>query len=156
MSYYERAREESLKIGSTVDAEGARINIAEILVDRGELAEAEELLLESLPLWRAMQYRYFLGACLLLLGRVALRAGHLDEALGRFEEAKSHFLHVGSQQEVLDVDARIAECHVVMGDPVAALELADGTLSRAGSSKGVANVVPLLQRVRGYALLQQG
>ena len=42
-----------------------------------------------------------------------------------------------------------------MGDPDAALELADGALSRAGSSNGVAKIVPLLERVRGYALLQR-
>ena len=156
LSYYERAREESLKIGNTVDAELARINIAEILTDRGELAEADALLLESLPMWRALNYRYFLGACLALLGRVALRAGRLDAALNRFNEARAHFLHVGSQQDVLDVDARIAECRVFMADPDAALELAGVTLTRAATSKGVAKVVPLLERVRGYALLQKG
>ena len=91
LSYYERGRDESLKIGSTINAGVARINIAEILIDRGELAEAEELLLETLPLWKASRYRYFLGACLSLLGRASLRAGRLDEALKRLEEAKSEF-----------------------------------------------------------------
>ncbi len=66
---------ESLKIGDTVGAALARINIAEILIDRGEWAEAEALLLETLPVWRASQYRYYLGGCLLLLGRVSLRLG---------------------------------------------------------------------------------
>jgi tetratricopeptide (TPR) repeat protein len=78
---FEQAREESLKIGNTVDAELARINIAEILTDRGELGEAQRLLDESLPMWRALNYRYFLGACLALLGRVGLRAGRTDVAL---------------------------------------------------------------------------
>jgi class 3 adenylate cyclase/tetratricopeptide (TPR) repeat protein len=156
LTYYERAREECLKIGSTVDAEVARINAAEILADRGELAEAEKLLLESLPLWRALNYRYFLGACLWLLGRVSLRAGRLDAALSRFDEAKIHFLHAGSQQDILGVDAQIAECRVFMGDPDAALALAGATLGRARSSNGVAKVVPLLERVRGYALSQRG
>jgi class 3 adenylate cyclase/tetratricopeptide (TPR) repeat protein len=153
LSHYERAREESLKIGNTADAELARINGAEILADRGELAEAQSLLLESLPIWRALGYRYFLGACLALLGRVALRAGRFGEALGRFEEARSNFHSAGSQQDVLDVDARIAECRVFMRDPDAALELARGTLDRADSSN--AKLVALLERVRGQALLQR-
>ncbi len=156
LSYYEQARAASLTIGNTVDAELARINSAEILADRGELAEAEELLRESLTFWRAANYRYFLGGCLGFLGRVALRSGRVDEALNRFEEAKTHFLDVGMQQDILEVDARIAECRVVSGDSVAALELAAATLSRAQSSNAVAKVVPLLERVRGYALLQRG
>ncbi len=40
------------------------MNIAEILTDRGEWAEAEVILLETLPLWKASQYRFYLGECL--------------------------------------------------------------------------------------------
>jgi len=156
MAHYERARDECLKIGSTVDAAVAGINLAEILADRGDLPEAEKLLLESLPLWQASEYRYFLGGCLLLLGRVALRAGRFDEALGRFAEAKANFLHIGSEQEILDVDAAIAECRVCMADADAALELVGAFLDRASATKGMAKLVPLLERVRGHALLLRG
>ena len=48
----------ALKIGNTVGAALARVNIAEILIDRGEWAEAEALLLETLPFWKASQYHY--------------------------------------------------------------------------------------------------
>jgi class 3 adenylate cyclase/tetratricopeptide (TPR) repeat protein len=156
ISYFKQAREECLKIGNLADAELARIDIAELLTNRGELAEAEILLNESLPIWRALNYRYFLGACLTLLGRVALRAGRSDAALRRFEEAKTHFLHTGSQPDVLDVDARIAECKVSMGDPDAALELVRSALDRAETPHAVAKVVPMLERVRGQALLRRG
>jgi tetratricopeptide (TPR) repeat protein len=154
LSYYEQARAECLKIGSTVDAGVARMNAAEILTERGELAEAEALLLELLPLWRAVQYRNFLGVCLALLGRVALRAGRYEEALGRFDEARSHFLHIGAQQEALDVDARIAECRVFLDDPDAALALAAGALERVDAS--ATKLVALLERVRGFALYRRG
>ena len=87
LSYYERAREECVKIGSTVDAEVARINIAEILADRGELAEAEALLLNRCPV-AGFAYRYFLGACLWVLGRVSLRALRIDEALSPFRRGQ--------------------------------------------------------------------
>jgi len=155
LSYYERSRDESLKIGSTINAGVARINIAEILIDRGELAEAEELLLETLPLWKASRHRYFLGACLSFLGRVSLRAGRLDEALKRLEEARANFVHVRAESEVPPVDARIAECHVCMGKIEPALALVDGLLSRAGSSDSLGTVVPLLKRVRAHALMQR-
>jgi tetratricopeptide (TPR) repeat protein len=156
MDYYERSREACLKIGDVFGAAVARINVAEILADRGELAEAETILLESLQLWRASKYRYFLGYCLSLLGRVALRAGRMDEALGRFEEAKANFVHVGAEQDALASEARIAECNVFLGNADAALELADRALARARSTNAVAAVAPLLERVRGEALLQRG
>jgi class 3 adenylate cyclase/tetratricopeptide (TPR) repeat protein len=155
-SCYERGRDEALKIGDTVGAALARINVAEILTDRGEWAEAEALLLETLPLWKASQYRYYLGACLSLLGRVSLRLGRLDEALTRLNEAKANFLHVGAEQEAPPVDARIAECRVAMGDADPALELVRGMLDRTGSSNGVARVLPLLERVQAHALIRQG
>ena len=156
MSYYQRGREESAKIGDTVGAALARINVAEILTDRGEWAEAEAMLLDTLPFWKTSQYHYYLAACLSLLGRVALRRGRFDEALTRLQEAKANFLHVGAEQEVPAVDARIAECHVALHKPELALELLTPMLDSAGSSTGVARIMPLIARVQGHALLQQG
>src|SRR4029453_7646414 len=73
VSYWDRGREEALKIGDTVGAALARINTADILIDRGEWAEAEVLLMETLTLWKASQYRFYLGVCLWTLGHVLLR-----------------------------------------------------------------------------------
>ena len=156
LSYFERGRAEALKIGDTVGAALARVNIAEILTDRGEWAEAEALLLETLPLWKASQHRHYLGVCLLLLGRVSLRRGRFDEALSRLDEAKSNFLQVGAAEEVPAVDARISECHLAMGNGDTALELARGMLGRASESNGVARLVPLLERTQAHALIRQG
>jgi predicted ATPase/class 3 adenylate cyclase len=156
LSYYERGREAALKIGNRISAAVARINTAEILVDRGEWAEAEALLLETLPVWKASQYHYHLAFCWLLLGRVSLRLGRFEEALRRLEDAKASYLQVGAEQEIPLVDARIAECRAVMGDSETALELARGMLQRASASNGLARVVPLLERIQGHALLAQG
>jgi tetratricopeptide (TPR) repeat protein len=156
LSSYERGRAAGEKIGATVLAALARMNVSEILTDRGEWAEAEALLVEITPFWKASQYHYYLAACLSMLGRVSLRLGRLDEALSRLDEAKAHFLEVGAEQEVPAVEARIAECRIAMGKPEPALELVNDMLGRASSSNGVARVVPLLERLHGHALLQQG
>ena len=156
LSYYERGRDSASKIGSTVSATLARVNMAEILIDRGEWAEAEALLLETLPFWKASQFHFFLAACLSLLGRVSLRLGRFEEALRRLDEAKAKFMQVGAEEEVPLIEARIAECRLVMGDLDAALELAGGLLGRASESNGVARVVPLLERIQGHVLLQRG
>jgi len=156
LAYYELGRQGSLKLGNTVSATLARMNIGEILSDRNELSAAEEALLETLPVWRASNYRYLLGGCLWLLGRVSFKAGRFAESLERLEEARTHFQHVGATVELLDVDGRVAECRVHMGDPVAGLELAGAALARARAAKGGAKAVPMLERARGHALLQQG
>lgn len=155
LSFYERARDAALKIGSTVNATLARMNYAEVLTDRGEWTEAEALLRETLPVWKASQYQSYLGETLSWLGRISLCLGRLDEALSRLEEAKTNYVQVGAENEVPPIDARIAECLLAMGKPDAALELVRGMLGRASESNGVARVVPLLERIQGHALLQQ-
>jgi class 3 adenylate cyclase/tetratricopeptide (TPR) repeat protein len=155
LSYFQRSREANLKIGGTFEAGVARINIAEILSHRGEWAEAEALLLQELPFWKASKYRFFLGACLAQLGRVSLRTGRFGEALGRLEDAKAHFLQAGAELEIPGTEAWIAECRIGMGDVDAALDLVSGLLARASSSSAARKVVPQLQRVRAYALLRK-
>jgi class 3 adenylate cyclase/tetratricopeptide (TPR) repeat protein len=153
---YERGRDANAKVGNMVGAALARVNMAEVLADRGEWGEAEALLLETLPFWKAAQYHYYLAACLSILGRVLLRLGRLDDALARLEESKAQFLQVGAGEEVPAVDARIAECHEAKGNPQAALDLLNEMLARADSSHGVQRILPLVQRLHGHALIQQG
>ena len=153
---YERGRAQSVKLGNTFDAAVSRMNVAEILSDRGELDQAQELLLDTLLVWRASRYRYLLGGCRWLLGRVSLRAGRIDEALARLEEARALFVGVKREEEVLDVDARIAECRTFAGDPDDALATVTGALVRARASKSGTKAISLLERVRGHALLRKG
>jgi tetratricopeptide (TPR) repeat protein len=156
LSYYQRAREAAQRAGSTVEAAVLNVNIAEILTDRGEWTEAEALLVETLPVWKATQYRYHLGHCLVQLGRVLLRTGRLNDALGRLEEAKVNFLEVGSEKNIPPVDACIGECRVAMGNPDAALELVRRSLADANESHRVARTLAHLERVEAHALLNKG
>ena len=156
LSYFEQGRAEAVKIGDTVAAALARDNSADILIDRGEWAEAEALLKETLPLWKASQWRYYLAGCQWYLGRASLCLGRYDEAIAHLQEAKANFTHVGAEEQIPTLEARIAECMVGKGDVDAALELVRGLISRASESNGVARVVPLLERVQAHALLKQG
>jgi tetratricopeptide (TPR) repeat protein len=156
LAYYQQGRDVALKIGNTANAALAHVNIAEILTDRGEWKEAEALLLETLPFWKSSRYHYYLAACLLLLGRVSLRTGRFDEALTRFDQAKAYFREVGAEQEVPTVDVRIAECRAAMGNLDTASELVEVNLGHADTVKGVGKVVPLLKRIQGHVLMQEG
>jgi class 3 adenylate cyclase/tetratricopeptide (TPR) repeat protein len=155
LSYYQRGREASLKIGNTTSAALARVNMADILIDRGEWAEAESALLETLPFWRVSQFRFLLAACLSLLGRVSLRQGRIPEARTRLDEARAIFMDVGAENEVPPVDARLAECHLQSGDADRALEIVNELIGHSTESNGIARILPLLERIQGHALMRQ-
>jgi class 3 adenylate cyclase/tetratricopeptide (TPR) repeat protein len=156
MRYYERGREESTRLGNAGNAAIASMNIAEILTDRGEHAESEATLQKALPVWKSSEYRYFQGACHWMLGRVSLRANRVDEALARFELARSMLTEVGAEHEVQDIDARVAECKLLKGDAEGALALAGEILARADAAEAIERLAPHLHRVRGYAMLVGG
>lgn len=155
MTYYERGRDESLKVGNRFSAALNSMNMAEILSDRGELSEAEATLTQTLPVWKSAEYRYLHGYCMSMLGRVSLRANKLDEALARFEEAKALLAEVGANYELADIDARVAETHLLKSEPDVALAHAEEILARDDASGAVARLAPQLNRVRGYAMLMQ-
>ena len=138
VDYYERGRDAGVKIGDTVNAALSRMNLAEIMIDRGELEEAEAALREIMPLWRSSKYRYFLAACNSLLGRAALRAGRGEQARSRFEEAKAGFAHVGADGDALAMDAALAECELYVGGASTTLSAADALLA-SGKSKASPN-----------------
>jgi tetratricopeptide (TPR) repeat protein len=155
ITYYEAGREASLKLGDTINAALARMNVSEILIDRGEFAQAEELLLDILPTWKAAKYRYYLGFCLSLLGRLSLRTGRLDQALEELEQAKANYLEVGAGREIPALDARLAECRLCRGDVDGAFKVVTGMLSR-GDADSRANPLALLHRVHALALSRKG
>jgi tetratricopeptide (TPR) repeat protein len=153
LGFYERAREAYERIGDPSSVGTARENIAEILADQGRFDEAEALLRETTRVWRAAEDHYSLGFCLAQLGKVAGRQGRTDDALALFAQAREELLFVGAQGDVLDVDAREAECLLLAGRPAEALALADATLAQEEPGGAL---VPVLERVRGYALVSTG
>jgi class 3 adenylate cyclase/tetratricopeptide (TPR) repeat protein len=154
LSYWEQARAAALKTGSTVNANLVRLNMSEILIDRGEWAQGEAVLLETLSFWKASQFHFFLGACLFLLGRASLRSGRLDEATSRLEEAKAKFRQVGAETEIPQIDARIAECRLARGDTDGALVPLAALLDQRDNA-AVQRLLPLLERLHGHVLMRQ-
>ncbi len=66
------------------------------------------------------------------------------------------FEEIGDDGEILETEARIAECRMLQGDLEQALAACDASLQRARTIGGVPPQVPLLHRVRGWALVQTG
>jgi tetratricopeptide (TPR) repeat protein len=156
MNFYERARSAFETIGDLVTSQAVAGNIAEILAERGRYAEAETILRDSLGIWRAAEYRYFLAGCLSDLGRVAARTHRFDEALAMLDEAFTLFVDVGAEEEVVDVVARTAECRTLMNEGAAALQLVEEAEAKMRGTDAAALSGASLERIRGYALLQTG
>ena len=71
-----------------------------------------------------------------------------------FDRARATFVNVGSQTDTIEIDARVAECLVFQGRAEEALERVSAALIDAEALEGVSVQTPLLQRIRGYALMQ--
>ena len=86
------------------------------------------------------------------LGRLAAREGRYSEALAVFEEARAEYERLDIKPEVIETDARIAECLALQGDAAGALAAAERALEAAIAGGSAMAQVPLLHRVRGWAL----
>ncbi len=152
---YARGRDARLATGNDVDAAIGTINIGEILADQGRYEEGRHQLVDALRVLRAASYRYGIAYATMLLGRLESRTGSFDRAHEHFDAARSEFADIGLHFDASEVDSMVAECFVLEGRSSEGLELATRlveAMEEQGSPRGVA----LVQRVRGYALLQQG
>jgi tetratricopeptide (TPR) repeat protein len=148
---YERSREIRERLGDPVTAADGTYNIAEILVDQGRFDEAEAMLADVLRTWRAADARGRVADATRLLGRIASRTGRPEEGLRLLEDARAVYQELGAQGELAETEARIAGSLVRAG-------LAEEGLARADEARTHASEihVPLIERIRGYALLQLG
>jgi class 3 adenylate cyclase/tetratricopeptide (TPR) repeat protein len=153
---YRLCEEANERAGDAWAASVARGNAAEILSDQGRLDEAEPLLRDALRVWRASAAPSFIAFGQSALGRLAARAARYDEALGLLTSAREQYVADGETAEVLDTDARLAECHLLRGASESALAAADEAIARAEALPGLAPTVPMLHRLRGLALAAQG
>ncbi len=147
---YRQARDLFLRTGNLVDAAIDDTNIGEVLVFQGRLDEAAAQLGDALRIFRASKVRPLELFALTLLGATASRAGRFEEAEGMFEEAEALVKEVGDEHAA-DVIGLRAESLILQGRRDEALPLIDGLMAALPRSHAS---VPLLLRVRGYALAQ--
>ena len=152
---YDKGRQLRLRIGDAVDAATGTHNIAEVLSDQGRLDEAQALFEESLRVWRAADFGIGVAYATSSLGRVASRGGDYERAAQLYDAAREQFRQMVSESELVDTDARIAECLVFQGRSAEAMELAEAALERTAAHGG-ATQDPMLYRIHGYALAQSG
>jgi class 3 adenylate cyclase/tetratricopeptide (TPR) repeat protein len=154
LAFYEKARDQWERAGDLPWAATISANVAEILSDRGQLEEADQMGREALRILRGAGLKSAIAFGLNIVGRVACRSGRYAEALELLEQGRAVNHEIGDQPEELESDVRIAECLAMQGRSAQALELATEALVRSETLGGPAT--PQLQRVRGCALAQLG
>lgn len=154
---YERAAEIGDRLGDPVISAAQRMNVGEVLVDQGFAREAEAAFREASRVWRATGEDWGLGFCLTQLGRVAALAGRTEEAVALLGQARERYQLIGAPGQVLEVDAREVECRLLAGETDQVLPRIDEITAGLNAEGGV-NVllVPLVDRLRGYAFAQLG
>jgi class 3 adenylate cyclase/tetratricopeptide (TPR) repeat protein len=150
---YRQAGAASARAGDLANAAIGDLNIGEVLVDQGLLSEAEACLQHALEVFRGSGYEWSVAFANALLGRSAMRSGHHEEGFERLAEAFAGFRQLRMGQDVVWVEALIAEARVYAGDSEAALAAAERLL---GDLDGGGHLASLLHRVRGCALAQLG
>ncbi len=156
LQYFERANELNERVGDVIRAALGRNNIAEILADQGRWEEADRLFRTVERSLRAASFRVAVAYVRANMGRTAARAGRFDEAEELLEEARQGAYEAGAASQMVESEARLAEMHVLRGQPDQALRAVDSALQRSDAKEGVTAQEPLIHRVRGYALLQLG
>jgi class 3 adenylate cyclase/tetratricopeptide (TPR) repeat protein len=148
LAHYQASGSAYERSGTRWDAATSIANAAEVLADQGKLDQAQEGLEQAMRIWRAAAAASEIAFGNYLLGRIAARRGNLEEAQQLFASARAQFQATGETYEVELVDALSAEAQLLTGHRREARELAEAMLAGAPS----ADLVPLLQRVRGTAL----
>lgn len=152
LAHYGSAKELLDKVGDTWNAAIAAVNIVEILVDQGRGDEAERLATSSLRVFRSFDTPEWTGWTTALLGRAAVKDRRYDDALRLFAAARADEESAGDTMTVADIDGRILECLVHVGQAREALAQCVQQIAAVGGSDR-RGVLPLLERVRGQALL---
>jgi class 3 adenylate cyclase/tetratricopeptide (TPR) repeat protein len=149
---YQRAVDAFARTGDVVNAAVQQSNVAELLINRGELAAARGAIVEAIRTHRAVG---FVDGALfdeIQLGRLLLGEGDRDAAAATlravWDEAESLELH----EWVLQAAIHLAECHLEDGRAADAIAVLDEAERAAGPDAGVSATSVELIRARALAL----
>lgn len=154
---YRLSKELMDRIGDVLGAATLTNNIGEILSDQGRLEAAVELFEEVKRVTDAAGDPLLSAVARANLGRAAARAGQLEEAEELLRAAVGGFESIKAAGFVVETHARLAELAVIAGgQPEVALMRAEATLEQAREAGSTVALTAMLDRIRGYALLQTG
>jgi len=153
---WRRSAELDERIGDSVARAMVILNAAEVQLDQGRVAEAQEALDEQFRVLLAAGHRKGVMLAKLDLATAAYLGGRYDEGVRLIQEAIADAHELGAHMLALEAAARLAECLLLSGDAAGAWAQAEATLDKARSSPEAGRLSALLLRVRGVAASQLG
>jgi tetratricopeptide (TPR) repeat protein len=150
LSWYISSRDIDVRTGDVVDAAFGDANIAELLVKRGKLDEAEPMLQGAIRCLRATEFSEGTACAELQLARLWVERGALQEAESLLERAAGVFSSLGQASRCLECALVQAESQLRAGRPAAALKGVNRAAEVAGEDAVL--FVPQVAYARARAL----
>ena len=150
LALYRRARVRGERSGRPADVAFIDCNVGEILSDQGQLASAEEHLQRARRVWSGTREAQSVAFIDMLLGRLAVRRGDLQQGLPMIEGAMDTLRRFNMNAYADFARALVAEAEALTGDAGRALEIARAEMPSADRNR------PLLERAAGIALARLG
>jgi class 3 adenylate cyclase/tetratricopeptide (TPR) repeat protein len=154
VALYVQAEQTYWRVGREFDAAINAANRAEVLVRQGHLDDIDEIIAAATRVWSATGASSAMAFGLSLLGWASLARGEYDAALAQLAEARALCVGLGETDEIATIDGACALVHLRRGDAATALATAAAALHGDAATGGPAT--PLLERVRGEALVESG
>ena len=121
--WYRQSKRAALEAGNATGAAETDVNLSEILLNRGELPEAESRLADAVRVLRASQMDWETAYAEMLLARVRLAQGDLPEARRLAEGSVAVFTDLSTRTSAFEASLVRADVVAHVGDHVEALAL---------------------------------
>jgi class 3 adenylate cyclase/predicted ATPase len=153
LDWFNGHRETSLRAGNMVGAATAASNIGEILVNRGQVADAEPLLRDAVRVMRASGFNDGAAWAEIQLARILVERGETLAAIQTLERIRAEFTRLGQATSALE--AAIVQAHAMVreGNAAEALDRLDRAAADAGEDAHLFDAQVAHARARALAAL---
>jgi tetratricopeptide (TPR) repeat protein len=156
LDLYQRAAEVCGRAGDVLHKGQPQVNMAEIFIDQGKVAQAEELLDELRTSWGRLPYPFGVGVATLNQGRAALRAGDFERAGVIFEEARQQFADMDSLYYLSECEVSMLELRLRTRAGADDLADVERVSAEVDAREGDPYLAYPLARMRAVALARSG
>jgi tetratricopeptide (TPR) repeat protein len=153
---YARAQADCLRAGDRQHAAHIASSLAELLISRGRLEEAERLLTDSRRVLRSSGFAPYAIFADIQLARCALERGDAREALGILGRIAPEAVDVGYAALVLEIGAYSALAHASAGSPETGLRDLDAAVAATGDEAALYAAATERARAACLAALGRG
>ncbi len=165
-AYWDGRWDDAVRLWTAAQADAARAgdrqhvaiaaaSLAELLINRGAITDAERLLVESRRVLRSSHFTPFAVFTDIQLARCRAERGDADGALEILEPLREEAAALEHAAIQLDVGSHYSIARAIDGDPAEALEALEAAVAAAGEETTM-YLLPMVERARATCLLRLG